>query len=263
MTRLDRTRSELAGFLRAHRERLTPADVGLPSGKRRRTPGLRREELAALAGVGLTWYTWLEQGREIGVSAAFLDSLARVLKLDAAERRHLFLLAQARPPTEPAKTWCVIPPPVRRLMHDLVPHAAYVLNLRWDILGFNAAADTLFGFGQHTLARRNLLWLMFTDPLLRERFADWETCAAEMLAGFRRDYARATQEADIHELIAELERVSSEFKDGWRRHAVPAATDGIHALVCDGVHRRHEHTSLTIDADRHLRMMVYARVEDA
>ena len=137
MRTLERTRSDLAAFLRAHRERLSPADVGLPSGGRRRTPGLRREEVAALAGVGLTWYTWLEQGRDIGVSATFLDNLARVLKLDAAERRHLFLLAHERPPAEPGKTWCVLPPMVRRLMHDL-PHPAFVLNLRWDVLGFNA-----------------------------------------------------------------------------------------------------------------------------
>lgn len=98
MHSLKRTRNELGEFLKACRARLTPADVGLPNGSRRRTPGLRREEVAALSGVGLTWYTWLEQGRDIGVSSNFLESLARALKLDAAERRHLFLLAHARPP---------------------------------------------------------------------------------------------------------------------------------------------------------------------
>ncbi len=143
MRTLERTRHDLAAFLRARRERVSPADVGLPSGGRRRTPGLRREEVASLAGVGLTWYTWLEQGRDIGVSAAFLDSLARVLKLDAAERRHLFLLAHERPPAEPGKTWCVVPPLVRRLMHDLAPHPAYILNLRWDVLTCNEPANQL------------------------------------------------------------------------------------------------------------------------
>ncbi len=256
---LERTRHELAAFLRARRERLSPADAGLPSGSRRRTPGLRREEVAALAGVGLTWYTWLEQGRDIGVSAAFLDSLARVFKLDPAERRHLFLLAHARPPAEPGKTWCVVPPLVRRLMHDLAPHAAYVLNLRWDVLVFNAAADELFGFGAHAPERRNLLWLLFTDPLLHARFADWEPQAQQMLSSFRRDFARATQEADIHELVDELARVSPLFKQWWRKNDVHAPCSGLRELLIEGRREVFEHTSLTIDEDRHLRLVVHAR----
>ncbi|MBB4731230.1 helix-turn-helix transcriptional regulator [Xanthomonas arboricola] len=261
MRTLERTRSDLAAFLLARRERLTPDDVGLPSGGRRRTPGLRREEVAALAGVGLTWYTWLEQGREIGVSATFLDNLARVLKLDAAERRHLFLLAHERPPAEPGKTWCVLPPLVRRLMHDL-PHPAFVLNLRWDVLGFNAPADALFGFGSHAPERRNLLWLLFTDPLLHERMDAWEEQAPLMLSSFRRDFARATQEADIHELVDELERVSPEFKAWWRKHDVHAPCNGVRRLVIDGQPEPFEHTSLTVDEDRHLRLVVYARTQD-
>ena len=258
MRTLARTRHELAAYLQARRARLSPEDVGLPGGGRRRTPGLRREEVAALAGVGLTWYTWLEQGREIGVSSAFLDKLAQVLKLDAGERRHLFLLAHARPPAEEGKTYCVVPSLVRRLMHELA-HPAYVLNLRWDVLAFNGGADALFGFGAHAAARRNLLWLLFTDPLLRSRFAGWEEQAPLMLSSFRRDYARATQEADIHALVEELEKVSPEFKLWWRRHDVHAPCDGVRRLKIDGEPVAYEHTSLTIDADRHLRLVVYAR----
>lgn len=259
MRTLERTRPDLATFLRARREALSPADVGLPSGARRRTPGLRREEVAALAGVGLTWYTWLEQGRNIGVSATFLDSLARVLKLDAAERRHLFLLAHERLPVEPGKTWCVVPPLVTRLMHDLAPHPAYVLNLRWDVLTFNECADALFGFGAHPPDRRNMLWLLFTDALLHERFLNWEEQAPLMLSSFRRDFARATQEADIHDLVNELEQVSPEFKTWWRKHDVHAPCDGIRKLRIDGQTEPFEHTSLTVDEDRHLRLVVYAR----
>jgi len=259
MRTLERTRHELAAYLQSRRARLSPEEVGLPSGGRRRTPGLRREEVAALAGVGLTWYTWLEQGRDIGVSSAFLDNLSRVLRLDAGERRHLFLLAHARPPAETGKTFCLVPPLVRRLMHDLVPHAAYVLNLRWDVLVFNEAADTLFGFGQHAPQRRNLLWLLFTDTQLRERYADWEEQAPRMLSSFRRDYARATQEADIHALVEELEKVSPEFKRWWRQHEVHAPCSGLRQLSLDGAAVTFEHTSLTIDADRHLRLVVYAR----
>lgn len=259
MRNLERTRDELAAFLRAKRERLTPAEAGLPSGGRRRTPGLRREEVAALAGVGLTWYTWLEQGRNIGVSAAFLDNLARVLKLDAAERRHLFLLAHDRPPAEPGKTWCVVPPLVLRLMRDLAPHMAYVLNLRWDVLAFNQPANQLFGFESHTPARRNLLWMLFTDQTLRERFVSWEEQAPQMLSSFRRNYALATQEADIQALVDELQKVSPDFKQWWRQHNVQAPCNGVRDLRLDDEVMTFEHTSLTIDADRHLSLVIYAR----
>src|SRR5690606_24365440 len=242
-------------------ERLSPTEVGLPSGGRRRTPGLRREEVAALAGVGLTWYTWLEQGRDIGVSAAFLDNLARVLKKDAAERRHLFLLAHERAPAELSKEWCELPPLVRQLMHEL-HQCAYVLNLRCDVLGFNARADALFGFGAHAPERRNLLWLLFTDPALRARIDGWEKHAPLMLSSFRRDFVRATQEADIRDLVNELERVSPEFKAWWRTHEVHAPCNGVRELIINDKPVPFEHTSLTIDEDRHLRLVVYARQQD-
>ncbi|MCL2892022.1 helix-turn-helix transcriptional regulator [Brenneria tiliae] len=262
MRTLERTRNDLAAFLRTRRERLNPADVGLPSGGRRRTPGLRREEVAALAGVGLTWYTWLEQGRDIGVSATFLDNLARVLKLDAAERRHLFLLAHERPPAEPGKTWCVVPPLVRRLMNDLAPHPAYVLNLRWDVLAFNDPSNILFGFERHPPERRNLLCLLFTDPRFLECIADWEEQAPQMLSSFRRDFVRAPQESDLHELVDELERVSPEFKRWWRQHDVHAPCSGVRKLLIDGHAEPFDHTSFTIDEDRHLRLVVYARQQE-
>ena len=129
---LDRTRSELTDFLIHHRSKLTPADVGLPSTGRRRTPGLRREEVATLAGVGLTWYTWFEQGRDINVSESFVLRVSKALKLDDAECCHLFLLAHRRPPPVEAYQWQEIPPLVQRLMDDM-PRPAYVMNLRWDV----------------------------------------------------------------------------------------------------------------------------------
>lgn len=261
MRTMERTRPDLSAFLRAHRERLSPADVGLPSGNRRRTPGLRREEVAALAGVGLTWYTWLEQGRDIGVSSHFLDNLARVLKLDAAERRHLFMLTHERPPAEPGKTWCILPPLVRRLMHDL-PHPAFVFNLRWDVLGFNALADELFSFGNHQPERRNLLWLLFTDPVFQARLVDWNEQAPLMLAGFRRDFARASQSTDIQALVDELLHVSPEFKSWWRQQDVQAPGSGVRSLLIEGKPVPFEFTSLTVDEDRHLRLVVYAQQMD-
>ena len=123
--------------------------------------------MAALAGVGLAWYTWFEQGRNISVSAGFLDNLARVLKLDAAERRHLYLLAHQRPPAEPGRTLCTVPPQLRRLMDDLPARPAYILNLRWDVVAWNAAADKVFRYSAQAPGRRNLLWMLFVDPHAR------------------------------------------------------------------------------------------------
>lgn len=263
MRRLERTRPELANFLRSRRERLSPGDVGLPAARRRRTPGLRREEVATLAGVGMTWYTWLEQGREIGVSAAFLDKLARVLRLDAAERRHLFLLAQARPPAEPGRTFCVLPPLAARLVQDLAPHAAHVINLRWDVLAYNDPADRLFGFGRHPPGRRNLLRALFTDPALREALAEWESQAPAMLASFRRDVTAAREDAEARALVEELERVSPEFRLWWRSQEVHAPCTGVRMIRVEGRPVAFEHTSLTLDGGQHLRLVVHAEARGA
>lgn len=261
--RLERTRSDLSEFLRLRRERLSPTDLGLPAGSRRRTPGLRREEVAALAGVGLAWYTWFEQGRNISVSATFLENLARVLKLDAAERRHLYLLAHQRPPAEPGRTWCTVPPQVRRLMDDLPARPAYILNLRWDVVVWNAAAERVFGFGAQPAGRRNLLWMLFVDPAMRELFVDWPAQAPAMLSTFRRDFASASGAPDITELVDELERVAPEFKAWWREHDVHGACMGVRSLRLPALGEvAFEHSTLSVDESRHLRLVVYAPAPD-
>lgn len=260
---MDRIRKELAEFLRSRRERLAPSEVGLPSGVRRRTPGLRREEVAALSGVGLTWYTWLEQGRDISVSSTFLDNLARVLKLDASERRYLYLLTQQRPPAEPGKTWCVVPQVVHRLMGDLVLRPAYVINLRWDVLAWNQAADKVFRFSSHSPERRNLLWMLFADPFTQELFDPWEDQALQMLSYFRRDFVKATQEPDICALIKDLEKVSPDFKEWWQQQDIHGPDLGWRRLRIEELgHVAFEHSKLTIDEDHHLRLVYYAAMED-
>ncbi|AYF86227.1 XRE family transcriptional regulator [Pseudomonas sp. DY-1] len=259
---LERTRAELAEFLRSRRERISPEEVGLPTGSRRRTPGLRREEVATLAGVGLSWYTWLEQGREISVSATFLDNLSRALKLDAAERRHLFLLAHQRLPPEPGRTWCVVPPLIHRLMGDLPSRPAYVLNLRWDVLVWNAAADRVFGFSALPADRRNLLWMLFTSPAMRALFTPWEEQALQMLSSFRRDFVRATQDPEIVALVKELLKVSPDFRIWWRQQDIHGPCQGIRNLNVESIGPVvFEHTTLTIDEDRHLRLVYYAAKE--
>ncbi|NYT76948.1 helix-turn-helix domain-containing protein [Alcaligenaceae bacterium] len=260
---MERTRKELSEFLRSRRERLSPSEVGLPAGGRRRTPGLRREEVAALAGVGLTWYTWLEQGRDIGVSATFLDNLSRVLKLDAAERRYLYLLTQQRPPAEPGKTWCVVPAVVHRLMADLVSRPAYVINLRWDVLAWNSAADHVFHFSTYSPEHRNLIWMLFADGPTRALFDPWGDQALQMLSHFRRDFVKATQEPDICALIKELERLSPEFRQWWQEQDIHGSDYGWRRLSLEGLGPVTFHyTKLTIDQDRHLRLVYYAAMED-
>src|SRR3954453_9490893 len=133
-------RDQLADFLRLHREATTPDSVGLPAGGRRRTPGLRREELAGLAGVGLSWYTWLEQSRDITPSASVLDALARALALDPAERRHLFDLAGVPLPAGAGDYPVEAPPELRDLVLGLAPHPAYLIGPRTDVLTWNAGA---------------------------------------------------------------------------------------------------------------------------
>lgn len=261
--RLDRTRSELGDFLRTKRENLSPLEVGLPQGPRRRTPGLRREEVAALAGVGLTWYMWLEQGREINASAAFLENVARVLKLDEIERRHLFLLAKKCPSVINGRSWDTVSPLVSRLLDDLVVRPAYVFNLRWDVIAWNVAAETLFAFEERDVSERNMLWMWFADDRLHGRMAEWENQAPQILASFYRDYAQAPEDEAMNDLVMSLEASSPLFKMLWTRHDVHGRCQGRRNFEIDGVGVvAFEHQTLVVDTDRHLRMAFYATIPD-
>lgn len=261
---LNRTRQELADFLRQKREKLTPQAVGLPSGTRRRTPGLRREEVAALAGVGLTWYTWLEQGREINASVDFLENLSRVLKLDATERYHLFLLAHQRPPVAEGHQWCQISPLVRRLLDDLILRPAYVMNLSWDIIAWNSAADKLFSITTRSPEQRNMLWMLFADPQLNQRLREWPEQAPQILASFRRDYARAPHDATMQQRVNMLECVSPQFRQLWQRHDIHGRCQGQRTFWLDGVGDvTFEHASFIVDEENHLRLVMYSALAEA
>lgn len=254
---LKRTRKELSDFLRQHRERVMPSDVGLPSGGRRRTAGLRREEVAALAGVGITWYTWFEQGREIGVSEAFLLRVARILKLDDAECCHLFLLAHQRPPPPEAHHSPSVSPLVQRMMDDLAAHPAYVTNLRWDIVAWNAVADCLLGLSAKPPTARNVLRMVFTDPDLRRRLPAWPADAPQLLEGFRRDLALAPRDPAMLSLVEELQKLSPQFRDWWARPSEHAPSRGVTSVLADTGSVALQHEVLTVDEHRHLRMVVY------
>ncbi|WP_269934265.1 helix-turn-helix transcriptional regulator [Serratia liquefaciens] len=256
---LNRTRQDLADFLRQKREKLSPQAVGLPSGTRRRTPGLRREEVAALAGVGLTWYTWLEQGREINVSVDFLENLARVLKLDTTGRYHLFLLAHQRPPVPVGHQWCQVSPLVRRLLDDLQLRPAYVMNLSWDIIAWNPAAERLFAIGDRPADQRNMLWMLFADPQLNQRLVEWQAQAPQILASFRRDYARAPQDATMQQRVQALEQVSPQFRQLWQQHDIHGRCQGERTFIVPGAGQvTFEHASFIVDEENHLRLVMYS-----
>ena len=213
-------RAELGQFLKTRRARLSPEDFGMPAGLRRRTPGLRREELALLAGVGVSWYTWLEQGREINVSTQVLDALAHTLRLDRAERWHMYVLAEAVPVSVTAKR-CPVTEPITEILDALDPLPAVVTNARCDILARNDAYRDLF-MHWHSLPciHRNTLWCVLTEPTAREKFPQYDQEIPYLVARFRANYARHVGDKDWEEDIRRLCSLSSDFAELWSRHEV-------------------------------------------
>ncbi len=217
----DIRRREFGDFLRSRREALTPAQVGLPAGFRRRTPGLRREEVAMLAGVGATWYTWLEQGRDVQASTEVLSGLADALRLDPAERRHLFALSDKPLPRIASDGPEQVPAALQRMLDSLTGQPAQVLGRRWDILAWNRAAQVLFcDYARLQGDERNAMHLAFADPRHRRMLVDWDALAPVWLAMFRADSARHAGDPDFERLIAKLKAASPEFRAGWARHEV-------------------------------------------
>ncbi|MEU3714187.1 helix-turn-helix transcriptional regulator [Streptomyces catenulae] len=212
-------RRVLAEFLRSRRERISPETAGLPTGPRRRTPGLRREEVAALSGVSVTWYTWMEQARDITVSRQVVESLARVLRLSPAEARHLAALAGHAPPG-PAP----VPdggPALQRLVDALDPHPAYAVAPNWDLLAWNRAEAGLIGDPAGWADPvPNLLRRVFTHPPVRTLLVDWPDQARTLLEQYRAHADRHPGHAAFEELTAELCARSEEFRGWWGRHDV-------------------------------------------
>ena len=213
-------RDELAAFLRSRRERITPEEAGLPRNGRRRTPGLRREEVAQLAGVGVTWYTWLEQGRGIRASEQVLDAVARTLMLDPHERSHLFTLAGAQEQT--IEIQCqTLSPALQMLLDQLEPYPACVQNARFDILAFNRCYGRMIGdIEALPFEDRNALWLAFTHPRWRETMVDWQDATYRMVGQYRAAMAEHVAEPAWKCLVKRLHTASPEFTEVWDRHDV-------------------------------------------
>ena len=251
-------RQALADFLRQRRENLSPADVGLPPGMRRRTPGLRREEVAQLANIGTSWYIWLEQGRDVHPSAQVLESIAQALKLTPNERRHLFLLAgQALPPHTFSTNEC-ISPALQRMLDDLDPTPAYVMGRRLDYLAWNKAANAIFSLEQATSPyARNLVWRLFTNSRLRDH-PNREMMVRNMLAEFRAANARYPGDRWFEELIEDLKRISPEFCRWWPHHDASSVLEGHKIMEHPTLgHLEFEHITLQIPNDPDIRIMIY------
>jgi transcriptional regulator with XRE-family HTH domain len=252
-------RLALANFLRQRRASLSPADVGLPPGVRRRTPGLRREEVAQLANIGASWYVWLEQGRDVHPSAQVLESLAQALRLTPNERRHLFLLAGQPPPPSGSPSEELLRPALQQMVDALDPTPACVLGSRWDYLAWNKTAESLFSIPDASSPyARNLIWQMFTN-LARRESPYWEAVARAMLGEFRATSARYPGDAWFEELIEDLKRVSPEFREWWPHHDVRRALDGHKVIEHPTMGRlEFEHFNLQSLSDPDIKIMIYA-----
>ncbi|MDX8524202.1 helix-turn-helix transcriptional regulator [Mesorhizobium sp. MSK_1335] len=225
------TTNKLGTFLRDRRMRLDPATFGFATG-RRRTQGLRREEVAQRANISPTWYTWLEQGRGGAPSADVLNRIAIGLMLTEPEREHLFMLGLGRPPEVRYRNVDSVTPRLQRVLDALEPSPAIIKTATWDVLAWNrAAAAMLTDYSKLPREQRNILRLMFGNPRVREAQDDWENVARFVVGSFRADAVRAGAGAEVTELVEDLSRMSPEFAALWRDNdVVPAHGEGVKRL---------------------------------
>lgn len=216
-------RRELRDFLMSRRARVSPTEAGLPDGgARRRTPGLRREEVAVLAGVGASWYQWLEQGRDISVSPQVLDAVARVLRLSNAERRHLYLLAGLNPPApEVAPEVRDMCDGLRRLIDTWMPYPAHIMDPYYNCVMYNDAAGMVLGMRPDNT--QNCVIDFFTDPLYRGQSRTWEKNARTVVAQFRASCAAAPDDEGYQEVLGQLRVASPEFAALWEERDIEDA----------------------------------------
>jgi transcriptional regulator with XRE-family HTH domain len=255
-------RRELGAFLRSRRERLKPEQVGLRPTRRRRTPGLRREEVAQLAGVGVTWYTWLEQGRDINASPQVLGAISRTLQFDTHEHAHLFTLAGIATTTI-ANECLALCPTVQPLIDQLEPFPAMVVNSRLDLLAYNRVYASFFDdLDTIPIEDRNILWLAYTHPQWRAAIVDWDD-VAQLVAEYRAAMAEHLDDPAWKTLVARLHRASPEFTAVWERHDVQSVesrtkrarhpTAGLLKL---------DYTNLWIGQQVGIRIVAYAPADD-
>jgi transcriptional regulator with XRE-family HTH domain len=254
-----------AQFLRTCRARIQPGDLGLPAPQRRRTEGLRREDVAALSGVSVAWYTWLEQGREMRVSDEVLERISHTFRLSGDERTYLFSLVQHRPPRISIdSTSGELPPEVARTIGEL-PWPAIVTNLRWDVLAWNRLNTLLYrDYTQIPAERRNLIELIFTQPQARSDAANAEALAQRILAKLRVDYSQIGDDPGFEAMIRRLDETSPLFHRLWHAPDINLGSLGINRFT----HPIHgelafEHTSAMPDGHPKLRIVLCRPANEA
>ncbi len=248
----------LGEFLRSRRLRLQPDNFGFAAG-RRRTPGLRREEVASLACISPVWYTWLEQGRGGAPSREVLERIAGALMMNEAEREHLFLLAFGHPPAILRQGTDTVTPRLQGVLDALIYSPAIVRTRSWEVVGWNRAArKVMTDYSALPSNQRNLLRRIFIDPQMREIQADWQSLAHFMVSAFRADIARAGISEDAQQLVAELSAASPEFHQFWQSNDVAHSGEGRkrmnHPVL--GVIEL-EFTSLLVEGQPELSMMIF------
>lgn len=212
---------ELADFLKTRRAKILPSQVGLSSTTRRRTPGLRREEVAQLAGIGLTWYTWLEQGRHIRVSAQVIESLSKILLLDKQERLHLYLLANQPIPTDIPEYQGTVSPILQHVLDSLTLCPSFIADRRWNVIAWNKAACAVLGdFCKMNARQRNVVWAMFTENYFKQLYFDWDLHAKSLLGRFRLTCGKYIEDSWLKQFIDDLRMQSTEFNLWWPLHEI-------------------------------------------
>ena len=252
-------RAQLSEFLKSCRGRLSPQAVGLPPGGRRRTPGLRREDVAALAGLSATWYTWLEQGRDVRASDRVLESLSRTLRLSNEERDYLFSLAQNRPAPLQATRVEEVPDSVKRSL-DALNVPAEVITPRWDVVYWNHMVTRCFrDYARMEPERRNLVRILMTSPEYQVDPEDFLSMARRITAKLRVDYSQAGGDPSFDALIEEMTEASPVFRELWRSPEIRTRSEGVHLLrhpQLGGI--TFEHTSYVVEGAPSLRVVLFA-----
>lgn len=249
---------ELGDFLKTRRAKILPSQVGLAEGIRRRTPGLRREEVALLSGIGLTWYTWLEQGRQIQVSSQVLESLSRVLMLDKQEVMHLYTLAQQAPPDSFHAYNETVNPMLQNVLDSLKYSPSMILDIRWNVIAWNKSAEIVFiDFSKINVCNRNLIRIMFTNENYKQLFPDWEAQAKGTLARFRAACGKIIEDPWLSNFIKELRSESKEFNQWWPMHDVEPDQEIFKEILHPVLGQlRFEHTSFLVAEDTNFKMYV-------
>ena len=217
---------ELGQFLKTRRDKISPTQVGLPYGSRRRTLGLKREEVAQLANVSLTWYTWLEQGRFIKVSDQVLESIGRALLLNETEMKYIFALSQIVMPESKSQGPQFISKPLQAVLNKLEPYPTFASDQYWNVIGWNDCAKAIFGdFDKMNARERNTIWRMFTNPKYKTLFTQWDKVAQWIVAQFRLSCSQYTSDQWFKNFVEELMIESDDFKKWWLDHNVTFEED--------------------------------------